>query len=127
MDEKKETKRERFLRVAEARLGRVLQRLDLLAACGNRQLYEYTEDEAHVMMQKIRQRVDRVEECFAAGEGRLRFSLSEYRTWYRISADGGESWTEQWLTDKEAADHLAEGYLIGKVYKLPVENIDREV
>lgn len=30
---------------------------------------------------------------------------------YRISADGGRTWTEQWLTEDEARDEIKSGRL----------------
>lgn len=34
---------------------------------------------------------------------------------YKISTDGGRSWTEQWLTDNERDEHLSLGYIIKEV------------
>lgn len=31
---------------------------------------------------------------------------------FYISADGGNTWTEQWLTDAEAAEHEAQGFIV---------------
>lgn len=49
----KETKRERFVRLAEKRTNAVFDKLRVLGGCANRQLYEY--DEADV--EKIRKAI----------------------------------------------------------------------
>ena len=40
-----ETKREKFLRLATQRTKEILGRLRVLGNCGNRQIYEYTEND----------------------------------------------------------------------------------
>ncbi len=40
-----ETKKERFVRIAEARTNRILEQLRLLSNCSNRNNYEYTEED----------------------------------------------------------------------------------
>ena len=37
--------------------------------------------------------------------------------WYNISADGGETWTRQYLTAAEAEEVLYEGYIVKKEEK----------
>lgn len=34
---------------------------------------------------------------------------------YKISADGGNSWTSQWLTADEARQHRKDGYICRRV------------
>lgn len=34
--------------------------------------------------------------------------------WYNISADGGETWTTQYLTAPEAEEAMREGYIVKK-------------
>ena len=41
----KETKRERFVRIAEARTNKILDMIKLLGNCSNKTNYEYTEDD----------------------------------------------------------------------------------
>lgn len=45
MAEKKETKRERFVRLAEARTNKLLEMMKLLGNCSSKTNYEYTEDD----------------------------------------------------------------------------------
>lgn len=40
-----ETKKERFIRIAEARTNRILEQLRLLSNCSNRNNYEYSEED----------------------------------------------------------------------------------
>jgi hypothetical protein len=49
----KETKNERFRRLAEIRGNRILRDLDLLGNLANRNNYEYTEDEAQKLFAAI--------------------------------------------------------------------------
>ena len=46
----KETPRERFKRIATYRVNMVLDRLDKLANCANRNYYEYTEEDVKEML-----------------------------------------------------------------------------
>ena len=42
---KEETKRERFVRIAEARTNKILSMMQLLGNCSSKSNYEYTEDD----------------------------------------------------------------------------------
>lgn len=46
----KETKRERFVRVAEARTNKIITLMQLLGNCSNRNNYEYTEKDIEVII-----------------------------------------------------------------------------
>lgn len=50
----KETKRERFVRLAEKRVDKVIDRLRVLGGCANRRMYEYTPAD----IEKIRNAID---------------------------------------------------------------------
>ena len=43
-------KRERFVRIAESRVNKVLDGLDNLAKCSNQRNYEYTDDEVRKIL-----------------------------------------------------------------------------
>lgn len=42
-----ETKRERFIRVAEARTNKIINMMKLLGNCSNKSNYEYTDDDVY--------------------------------------------------------------------------------
>jgi hypothetical protein len=48
-----ESKRDRFLRIAKKRTQNVLKSLDLLGNCGNRNNYEYNDDDVSKMLSAI--------------------------------------------------------------------------
>lgn len=48
-----ETKRDKFLRLATQRTKEVLNRLRVLGNCGNRQVYQYTEDDVEKIFSAI--------------------------------------------------------------------------
>ena len=33
-------------------------------------------------------------------------------SWYNISADGGKSWTAQYMTEEDVKDEIAKGYIV---------------
>jgi hypothetical protein len=50
---KKETKRERFVRLANKRTNEVLDKLRILGGCANRRMYEYTESDVKNIFKSI--------------------------------------------------------------------------
>ena len=48
-----ETKRERFIRVAETRTNKIIKLMQLLGNCANKNNYEYTEKDAQVIVEAI--------------------------------------------------------------------------
>jgi len=69
-----ETKREAFVRLAEARTGRAIQAIGRLAPLSNRSQYEYTKDDVatieHALTSMVERTVDALE-----GRGARGFSL----------------------------------------------------
>jgi len=61
-------KRDRFIRLAEARTNTVLKKLDILGNCSNRSAYEYTEEEIEKIFNAILTKVR---------ETRARFTFPE--------------------------------------------------
>lgn len=49
----KETKRERFIRVAESRTNKIIDMIQLLANCANKSSYEYDEDDIKQMFGRL--------------------------------------------------------------------------
>ena len=49
----KESKRERFVRLAEARSNKIIDMLDLLGNCSNRNIYEYTTSDVNQIFNTI--------------------------------------------------------------------------
>ncbi len=62
-------KAERFRRVAAPRVQRVLDNLDNLAKCSNRNNYEYTNDEVNKMLRAIKASVKNLEQRFEEKNG----------------------------------------------------------
>ncbi len=69
------TPRERFTKIAPKRTQKVLEALRLLGRCGNRQIYEYDDEEAGRIFHAIRVEVDLAEERFEADSEPTTFSL----------------------------------------------------
>lgn len=63
---KKETSRERFVRIAEARTQKIIDMIDLLGNCSNQYNYEYTQKD--------------VEKMFTAIESALKSSKARFTT-----------------------------------------------
>ena len=77
MANKKETKRERFIRVAEMRTQKVLDDLHALSKCASTAIYEYTEEDLKQIYGAIERELQEVKDTFA---GLHRFSLSSEGT-----------------------------------------------
>ena len=72
------TKAERFKRVAAPRVQRVLDSMDNLAKCSNRNNYEYTGDDVSKMLRAIKNTLKSLEQRFeekngASNKDRFRF------------------------------------------------------
>jgi hypothetical protein len=58
-------KQERFKKVAGRRVGQVLEGLEKLAKCSDRNNYDYTDDEVNKMIKVIREQVDILERIYS--------------------------------------------------------------
>ena len=74
MANKKETKHERFIRVAEQRTQKVLDDLHALSKCCHPAVYEYTDAELEKIFTAIEKELQEVKDTFA---GKRRFSLTK--------------------------------------------------
>ena len=72
----KETKRERFVRLANKRTNEVIEKLRILGGCANRRMYEYTEQDANKMFKAIDVEIKRVKILFAEDK-KTEFRLEE--------------------------------------------------
>jgi len=72
----KETRRNRFVRIAEKRVNRVLGDLESLGNCSNKKNYEYTETDTKRIFDEIEHRLREIKTLFqASGKSRRPFSL----------------------------------------------------
>lgn len=74
MQKTKESKRDRFIRIAECRTQDVLDKLDALAKTTNQAVYEWDDEQAEKIFTAIEEKVSEVKKCFA-NRGK-KFSLS---------------------------------------------------
>ena len=58
------SKRERFLKVAEARTNAVLEKIRVLGNCANRSLYEYKEEEVNKIFRVIQDKLNEIKHKF---------------------------------------------------------------
>ena len=69
-------KRERFVRIAERRVNRVLDSLENLSKCSSRRNYDYKDEDVYKIFREIERKLKEVKFQFQAkGEKRKRFSL----------------------------------------------------
>ena len=71
---KTETKRDRFVRLAEKRTNEVLDRLRILGGCANKRMYEYSKTDVDKIFRAIDNEMKRVKGMFM-DEKRSKFSL----------------------------------------------------
>jgi len=71
--------RQRFVRLINIRMSKVLKFLHLIGNLSHRQNYEYTEDEAKLIVTRLREAVSEIEEKYKKGDNpnpRMHFRLS---------------------------------------------------
>lgn len=77
MGRKRETKSERFIRVAELRVNKALKALASIGACADIRSYEYTEAQIEKIFSALRLELDAAENRYKNGSGRkVVFTLS---------------------------------------------------
>lgn len=59
-----ETKRERFVRVAENRTNKIIKLIDLLGNCSNKSTYEYTDDDIKQIFDAIEKELSEAKRQF---------------------------------------------------------------
>lgn len=74
-DTRRESKSERFIRVAERRTRKVLTDLRLLGQCANRRTYEYSPDQVRKIFREIRRTLADAEKKFTEVETKTQFKL----------------------------------------------------
>lgn len=77
MPENQETKRERFVRLAEARTNKIIDMLQLLGNCSNPSVYEYTQADVDKIFSAIESEVREAKKKFSKSESKknVRFTL----------------------------------------------------
>lgn len=71
----KESKRDRFVRIAEARTNKILQMVRLVGNLSKRGTYEYTPEDVEKIFGAIETEVAAAKEKFFKPDGRKRFTL----------------------------------------------------
>lgn len=77
MEKEKETKREKFVRLAEARTNKIIDMLQLLGNCSNAGTYEYTQDDVDQIFSAIEAEIREAKKKFQRVESTksTRFTL----------------------------------------------------
>lgn len=70
-----ESKREKFVRLAEARTNRILETLQLLGNCSNTTVYEYTPDDVDKIFQAIELEVRETRKKFMKNDDNKNFKF----------------------------------------------------
>lgn len=72
----KETKRERFVRIAEARTNRILDNMRLLGNCSSKSNYEYTDEDVRKIFAALEKELKQTKNRFLGGDAKEeRFTL----------------------------------------------------
>ena len=71
----KDSKHERFVRLANARVNAALKALELVGNLSNRVNYEYDDQEASKIVKVLREQVEHIKGKFANGADKSRFTL----------------------------------------------------
>ena len=70
-----ETKRERFVRLAENRMNNVLKNIQLLSNLSNTSAYEYTPEDVEKIIKTLKSAVSELEKSFAPSSCSKKFKL----------------------------------------------------
>ena len=78
-EKKKESKRDKFVRIAEARTNKILNMVDLLGNCSNPSMYEYSQSDVNQIFSAIENAVKDAKKKFSAQdtEKTTKFSLKK--------------------------------------------------
>ena len=78
-EKKKESKREKFVRIAEARTNKILNVVDLLGNCSNPSIYEYSQSDVNQIFSAIENAIKDAKKKFSAQdtEKTTKFSLKK--------------------------------------------------
>ena len=60
-----ETKREKFVRIAEARTNRIINMIQLLGNCSNQSLYEYSQKDVNKIFNTIQTELDEAKKRYS--------------------------------------------------------------
>lgn len=60
-----ETKREKFVRIAEARTNKIINMIQLLGNCSNQSLYEYSQKDVNKIFNTIQTELDEVKKRYS--------------------------------------------------------------
>ncbi len=71
-----ETKRERFVRLAEARTNKILEMMRLLGNCSSKSNYEYTEEDIKKIFTALEKELKNTKNCFLGIDAKeVKFTL----------------------------------------------------
>lgn len=71
----RETKRERFVRIAEARTNRIIDNMRLLGNCSSRSNYEYTDEDIKKIFGTLEKELKQTKNRFLGVDSEERFTL----------------------------------------------------
>lgn len=71
----RETKRERFVRIAEARTNRIIDNMRLLGNCSSRSNYEYTDEDIKKIFGALEKELKQTKNRFLGVDSEERFTL----------------------------------------------------
>lgn len=70
-----ETKREKFIRLAESRMNNALKQIELLSNLSNTRAYEYTSEDVEKMIRTLKSSISDLEHSFKLDKKNNKFSL----------------------------------------------------
>ncbi|MDY2912935.1 MAG: hypothetical protein SOT58_12965 [Agathobacter sp.] len=70
-----ESKREKFVRLAEKRMNNILKGIDLMANLSNANNYEYTQDDLNKIIKTLKTAVSDLEHTYNVAGGTKKFKL----------------------------------------------------
>ncbi len=73
----KETKRDRFVRIAEARTNKILNQIRLVGNLSNKNVYEYVDDDIEKIFAAIEEEIEKQREKFMSSGKKKAFSFAD--------------------------------------------------
>ncbi len=104
---RKETKRQKFVRIAETRTNSVLEKVRVLSNCSNPYAYEYTNEDVREIFGTIEQALKKARAKFEDGShGELtKFQLTSRR---EVAGEGGRVVAERRSMQEDANEQVSE-------------------
>ena len=80
-----ETKREKFVRIAEARTNKIINMIQLLGNCSNQSLYEYSQKDVNKIFNTIQTELDEAKKRYSKQDSQKGSKFTTKNVWHAVN------------------------------------------